>query len=423
MTSNEFSWIQQIRARRAKKVLKSKIYLKPQEKPPEGFRIQRGPKGGLYYETEVKIAPSEMPKLEYLSHDTLIEYLSNLDQRQLYLLIHHKDCDIRRLVAKKVNQKGLHHLMKDEDEDVRIEVARKIDQRGLHQLIDDENFDVRVTVAERIDQKGLHQMMTDKDANVREEVAKRIDTKGLKKFALTSSRAGDIANKRLIRIAKINGMIKHYNKTEEIELTSDMKNQISKIVEDETGSRDMIELIDEFYKHTPFDKFHRKSKDAWEGSSSAKLSGLLKDSILRQFGGKIRHHNAVTDWKKFTEDLYAQYPKEMVDKYVQTHKKLTRKILDVMFPDQDTITLYRGTTTDELFAENEKIKIRSNPLSSWTLKLAIAAKFGEQKYGRILKATFLKDDIWSTFMSHAYQGMEREFLIISPVDRDGEVIK
>ena len=35
---------------------KSRIYLKPDEKPPEGIRVQRGPRGGLYYEEE-KVVP------------------------------------------------------------------------------------------------------------------------------------------------------------------------------------------------------------------------------------------------------------------------------------------------------------------------------------------------------------------------------
>lgn len=51
-------WLHSLK-RADKKVLKSKIYLKPQEKPPEGFRLQRGPRGGQYYETELKIKPKE----------------------------------------------------------------------------------------------------------------------------------------------------------------------------------------------------------------------------------------------------------------------------------------------------------------------------------------------------------------------------
>ena len=41
--------------RHIQKLSKSKIYLKPQEKPPKGARIQRGPRGGTYYETSTQI--------------------------------------------------------------------------------------------------------------------------------------------------------------------------------------------------------------------------------------------------------------------------------------------------------------------------------------------------------------------------------
>lgn len=46
-----------------KNLLKSKVYLKPQEKPPEGVRVQRGPRGGQYYETQVKMTQvSKIPE-------------------------------------------------------------------------------------------------------------------------------------------------------------------------------------------------------------------------------------------------------------------------------------------------------------------------------------------------------------------------
>lgn len=53
-------WLHSLK-RADKKVLKSKIYLKPQEKPPEGLEVKRGPKGGLYYETKIKISPKLEP--------------------------------------------------------------------------------------------------------------------------------------------------------------------------------------------------------------------------------------------------------------------------------------------------------------------------------------------------------------------------
>lgn len=43
---------------------KSKIYLQPQEKPPEGYEVKRGPKGGVYYESHVEIAPTPISEFK-----------------------------------------------------------------------------------------------------------------------------------------------------------------------------------------------------------------------------------------------------------------------------------------------------------------------------------------------------------------------
>lgn len=51
---------------------KSKIYLKPNEKPPEGVRVQRGPRGGLYYEEE-KVVPKRPLAGRSLAVKPLIE--------------------------------------------------------------------------------------------------------------------------------------------------------------------------------------------------------------------------------------------------------------------------------------------------------------------------------------------------------------
>ena len=411
-------------------LLKSKIYLKPGEKPPKGLEVKRGPKGGLYYETKLKVVPKVEPlkTLHWgaMPSKEVLQRLSILTQDELHSLINVTDFYTRSEIAKRIDQNGLHQLIHDKENVVREEVAKRIDQSGLHEMLQDDHYKIVPIVARRIDQKGLHILMHHEVPSIREIVVQRIDIEGLKEMALGTGLASDLANRRLRWTAEINEMITHYNKTEEIELPSKMKKEISKIIEDESGSKMMIDLIDEFYKHTPFGDFHQDSKSAWERSSSAELSGLLKDSILRQFGGKVRHHDAITDWKKFTEDLYAQYPKEMVDKYVQTHKKLTRKILDVMFPDQDEIELFRGTTWNEVISEvkwSETVALQGNPLSSWTQRRGIAEKFANKENGVALKTLVHKDDIWSTFMSHAYQGLEREFLVISPKDRRGTVVK
>lgn len=57
------------------KIAKSKIYLKPGEKPPEGIRVQRGSRGGTYYETKIKVKAKKP-----LSDERGNEYLSSLKE-------------------------------------------------------------------------------------------------------------------------------------------------------------------------------------------------------------------------------------------------------------------------------------------------------------------------------------------------------
>ena len=67
-------------------IIKSKIYLKPQEKPPGGMRVQRGPKGGLYYETKLKLAPiQEETKISITDPDKVADILETEDFDELPL--------------------------------------------------------------------------------------------------------------------------------------------------------------------------------------------------------------------------------------------------------------------------------------------------------------------------------------------------
>ena len=138
---NEFIWQEH-------SILKSKIYLKPQEKPPEGIRMQRGPRGGSYYETETRIAPIKVPDLKNLHIDEIIRRLPTLSQNELHSLIADKRYYIRSRIIERLNQNGLHQLLNDEDSIVRKEVAKRIDQKGLYQLINDKDGGIRREVVE-----------------------------------------------------------------------------------------------------------------------------------------------------------------------------------------------------------------------------------------------------------------------------------
>ena len=373
-----------------------------------------------------RITPKELLKL---INDPIpavrVNVAKRIDEKELYRMINDESAYVRWEVASRIDQKGLHQLRNDEATGVRAKVAERIDQSGLHELINDENESVRKIVTKRIDQSGLHKMINDKSVFIRENVVERIDNVGLSKM-LNDVSVRSRVKVRQENIKKISDIVAHYKNTGEIKLNDYAKNLISNIMIEGTRSIHCIDLIDEFYKQINFDYFHSEAKAAWESSSSSDLAGVLKDSIMRQYGGIIQHHDEIKEnWNEYVSRLYKTHDKAAVDEYAKIHKTLIHSCLDVMFPNQDTITLYRGTTSNEIFTKNEKIKIKSNPLSSWTLHQVVANKFKERKLGVgiILKAEVPKADIWSCFLSHAYEGSEREFLVISPKDRDGEVIK
>ena len=65
-------------------VFKAKIYLKPQEKPPKGLEVKRGPRGGLYYESKISIAK---PTISDIDKNLLLDsrlFVAKLSHRDAY---------------------------------------------------------------------------------------------------------------------------------------------------------------------------------------------------------------------------------------------------------------------------------------------------------------------------------------------------
>jgi len=353
-----------------------------------------------------------------------------IDQIGLHEMMNDKSEEVRKSVTKRIDQIGLYKMINDKDYHVREGVTCKINQAGLHKMINDEKEYVRSGVVRRINQDGLHKMINDENENIRSAIVKRIDQVGLNE--MKNDKSEQVRVEILSRVRDINNIkstIDSYDDNKEVVLSNYMKDELKYVMEKDKSSTNMIKFTNEFYKNInngKFDEFHVSSKDDWERSSSSDLALLLKDSIMRQFGGEIRHHDAVSDYDKKANELYDDNNKSNVDEYVKIQKNLTRKYLDQMFPDTDIVTLYRGTTENEIqtLGDDNKIIVKSNPLSSWTLKESVANDFSKQenKNGIVLTTKVHKDDIWSTFMSHAYEGNEREILLIGSKDREVDVI-
>jgi len=413
-----------------KSVKKAKVYIKNPSEAPQGVKVETGPQGGYYYESGTvgnskykQPISFESVYLEKIKNGTGNELFNRSERERHFVLDNTKDINI------------INFFTSDPDMGIRWKAANRCDMQHLHKLIKDKESIVRQKVAERIDQKGLHIMLNqdDRDRRVNRTIAQRIDLSGLE-YIIDKwgndhlyTEAFDDAQKRFPYVRFLTPVIDEFQKTGKINLNDQFKNYINDIMKNDMKSTIVIEATDEFYNlldNGKYGEFHHDSKVDWEGSSSSNLALLLKDSIKRQFGGEIRYHDAIKDIEARLQDLYNKYPQELVDNYVKVQKQLTRTYLDVMYPDIDEVTIYRGTEKREV--ENIKSDlmrnliqtalVKSNSLSSWTLKNTVAEKFAGfeigSKSGIVLKTKILKNDIWSTFMSHAYMGDEREILVI-----------
>lgn len=436
--SLNFNWEQLL-----EKIMKAKVYIKNPNEAPKGVKIEIGPEGGHYYESEDPKAQSptstqqepqrEIGSKEYLP--TLNRYIEeNLKTPDGIQKLRSLNLE-NTLEGIKLNTNFANLMTEDQSASIRWNAVHRADMEHLYKLVNDKEAIIRQKVAERIDQNGLHIMLgqDERNPNVNAIIAQRIDLLGLEyiidKWNNDSlySNALSFANKRFPYVRFLTPMIDTFQKTGKIELPEQFRNYINDTMKNNGSSTIEIEATDEFYNlldNGKYNEFHLESKLAWEGSSSSDLALLLKDSIKRQFGGEIRYHDAVKDMQTKIQELQRKYPQELVDNYVKIQKQLTKAYLDVMFPDTNEVTIFRGTEKREV--ENIKADLmrnltqtclaKSNSLSSWTLKNTVAENFSGLKEGSksgiILRTKLPKDDIWSTFMSHAYMGNEREILVI-----------
>ena len=212
-------------------------------------------------------------------------------------------------------------------------------------------------------------------------------------------------------------------------------------------SQTLVQIIDELYSHTKFNWLHIRSKAEWEDSSSTDLGGLLKESIGRQMDGDVLYHAGLLNPESINKSLdniahvhETEVPQESLDAYVRFHRNLTRNMLDMFYPDTDTFEIYRGLGHQDLYEDHEQIfenftypgygeaefapaegDVTQNPVSSWSLRYDTAEGFtkGEQ-YPVVLKSTVDKDHLWSFFGSHAYDGNEREMMVINDAESEGQ---
>ena len=239
----------------------------------------------------------------------------------------------------------------------------------------------------------------------------------------------------------VNHFIEHNEFPEDVVFDTTYTFNVMKTDPGEEAKEAFISL----YNNTSFGHIHRVSMNEWETSSSSDWGGLLKESIGRQLDGDVLHHSGPTIGR--LQEIYLSKPQrlidftaskksfdginlryktnqELLDTYVLSHKNAIRKVLDYVYKDQDYIPVYRGTNRGEIeeltsleeYKEDDwnPVDVKGNPVSSYTLDSKVAHKFAVRgDSGWVISSLVHKDDIWSNFWSHSYQGNEREFLVIN----------
>ena len=179
-----------------------------------------------------------------------------------------------------------------------------------------------------------------------------------------------------------------------------------------------------------------------EGSDSVSnhLNQLYSKELISNV---IVHNKKIIEKDESLVDHNIQYfsNKELIDDYVLFHRKVNRELMDYIFPDQDEFQIFRGVDDGDLVKKISKFKygtdpegltdydslpfpsltgtLRHNPIASYSLDLATAMNFAAQgqENGVILRSIVHKDDVWSSFITHAYNGNELEIITLGDNSR------
>jgi len=197
-----------------------------------------------------------------------------------------------------------------------------------------------------------------------------------------------------------------------------------------------LQLTQEIFNELGLGDIHNIMKNSWEESANTLFSLALRHRAGEMYGNTNEHSlgewiRMVHDTDKFCENMASiisdRFEDDRFTKYVATLRNLSRRMLDISFPDSDTIKLWRGTSIYEvdypkdkkgfpLRTKEEDVDIKSNPLSSWTLRRSVAFDFAWEQgnqVGMVLSTEVDKDDIFSYSALYANAGNEREFLLLN----------
>ena len=339
-----------------------------------------------------------------------VRFVKTLDRNSLLNFVDDTNKMVRQLVAQRIDSRFISNMKNDIDPETRVEIVKRMGQKDLISIINDKDSTVRVAAVRRMrTQSTLMKLIFNSkvDENLRIEAVTNLSSGNLYRVEKYKSKLPKLVGERIdFRINNRNKISEKVLKyfSEKGELPQSLPKSFVKEIRHYDGyGYNISNMIAELYSDTKFSQFHLLSIHAWQGSSNSNIGGLLKKSVGRNFDGDIVYHEGL----KIDE--------------LEQHKNLTRRLLDIAYPKKEEVLLYRGIMTPFKFqiGEGEKIKIKQNPISSWTLRKGIADRFGDV----VIAAKFSKDKIWSSFLSHSLHTNEQEFLTINSEDQEGTVIK
>jgi len=329
------------------------------------------------------------------------------------------------------------HKLWDEFEDIKNNKDEDTAQRYYSALVDHESFHVRGSVVNYLNDEGKKRLMNDPHKDVRYAVA----------YYTHDSETIIHLSKDFDRDVKIQARSKYYDVLlrdhskdflagKDVDFESGVKNGIRDMSFDYKDEVKAVHKgLDSLYSsNDKYSSFNDYSKEEWLKSSNNTGSAILKHFIKQVYSTTdIQHHDSVdletVGIKPFMDELssISDINGDEIINYVKLQKNLTKKLLDIKFPNQDEFTVYRGTSINEI--ENgsdakpgDEVVISQNPISSWTLNVETADKFADNEGGVVIEMKVSKDDIWSSFLTHSYSTYEQEMVVLGKENRTAGIL-
>ena len=183
------------------------------------------------------------------------------------------------------------------------------------------------------------------------------------------------------------------------------------------------------YKVSSLDDF--KFDDAEYADSPAfhvdRILGSPEVGVAHSFyrGPRTKEAHLDRNIELLSKKADREVTQEDANGYYKFLKSLTLGFLDVIYPDSDSIPLYRGTGgsesigigtsrdhRDEIPLGGQEVLTLSNPISSWSADKVNASDFNGTM---VLSSEVPKEDV--LFFDYAISGAEREFVILQSQDR------